>query len=289
MSYPALPDHRIPYDIDGTAAYKYSDFNGCPAALTGAELLIAQGIVIDESVSVELTTVCAGGFRSGLAFFFPEQRECTGVFAFAYYDNVGDALSSDRIVGSNDTTNGLDGTFEVASLPSGGPITGQSRKSDSWRSGIKPVSFTGGKRTVIVTSSNNTRAQRYFCCHLYGEKVAGQTPDDVLFVDPDSANAEFPTALDFGDRPLATSVIDNFAIKNASPTKTANGINIQCNDADFALSSDGGATWVVTINITSLAAGAVSSTFKVRNTTPAVGSKLGPRTARITAIVTSWT
>lgn len=46
---------------------------------------------------------------------------------------------------------------------------------------------------------------------------------------------------------------------------------------------------VATINIASLAAGAESATMYIRNTTPAIGSLLGPRFNRIVATVASWT
>ena len=78
-----------------------------------------------------------------------------------------------------------------------------------------------------------------------------------------------------------------FRVKNDSATLTANTINLQCNDTDFAISTDG-ATWVATINIASLAAGAESATMYIRNTTPAAGNLLGPRFARIVALVGSW-
>ena len=67
--------------------------------------------------------------------------------------------------------------------------------------------------------------------HLYGEKIAGQTPDDIIYINhDDTPGAEFTAPEDFGDQPLGTTVVRQFRVKNASATKTANTINIQCND-----------------------------------------------------------
>ena len=70
--------------------------------------------------------------------------------------------------------------------------------------------------------------------------------------------------------------------------QVANAVVLTCSDADFTISSDG-TTYGTTVNITSIAAGAESATLYVKNTTPAPGAALGPRVARITAAVGSWT
>ena len=99
--------------------------------------------------------------------------------------------------------------------------------------------------------------------HLYGKKTARQTPDDVIYIDHDTTpGVEYTSPEDFGDQPLGTTVVRQFRLKNTSATKTANTINIQCNDSDFAISTDG-TTWVVTINIASLGPGAQSATMYV--------------------------
>ncbi len=103
--------------------------------------------------------------------------------------------------------------------------------------------------------------------HVYGEKTAGQTPDDVIYIDHDTTpGVEYASPEDFGDQPLGTTVVRQFRLKNTSATKTAN-----------------------TINIASLGAGAQSATMYVRCTTPAPGNPLGPRFARIVTTVASYT
>jgi hypothetical protein len=77
--------------------------------------------------------------------------------------------------------------------------------------------------------------------------------------------------------------VRQFRIKNVSATRTAASINIQCNDTDFAISTDN-VNWVTTINIASLAPGAESATMYWRCTTPAPGAQLGPRSIPVTVI-----
>ena len=284
MPYTALPDRRIPYDNDGTVVGWYHGVNGLTAYPSGADLISLNG---SSYAAVNTSGLMSSG-TMGVLLFFPEQREVTGIYAWLWDDGgAGFEAPITGLVGSTDTTNGQDGTWETASLPGGVP---GKVNSYAWRSDIKAVSFTGGKRTVrIYRSIGYDGLPRFFALHLYGEKTAGQTPDDVIYIDHDTTpGVEYAAPEDFGDQPLGTTVVRQFRLKNTSATKTANSINVQCNDADFAISTDG-VTWVVTINIASLGPGAQSATMYVRCTTPPPGNLLGPRFARIVTTVASYT
>lgn len=290
MPYTALPDRRMPYDNDGT---RVGYVNAAYTSGIGGYL---SGAILQEQQDEDLVAVAnPAGIDGGVAtmwHFFPEVREITAGFTSftgTAPSIIGGTLS---MWGSSDSTNGLDGTWETGSFPSGSPLQDFSQ-ADKWRSAIKPISFTGGKRVlrsqVATGDISGTANWAWSIFHLHGEKSAGQTPDDLIYIDHDTTpGVEYATPEDFGDRPLGTSVVRQFRLKNVSATKTANTINIQCNDTDFAISTDG-TTWVATINIASLAAGAESATLYVRNTTPAIGSLLGPRFARIVTLVGSWT
>ena len=274
------------YDNDGTVVgYRVSG----DASFGEAWSLYADGTlraVINGSTTT--TAISVGqGLKLKMYWFFPEVRE---VSACAYL--VGSTpVSGLDLDGSTDTTNGNDGTWETASFPGGNPITTTVDTIDDWRKSIRAVSFTGGKRVIRSrheASSGTAQNSHLSLVHWYGEKATGETPDDLIFIDHDTTpGVEYTAPEDFGDRPLGTSVVRQFRVKNASATLTANSINLQCNDSDFAISTDG-TTWVTTINIASLAAGAESATLYIRNTTPAPGNTLGPRFARIIAIVGSW-
>lgn len=260
---------------------------GVGGYLSGSDVIeLNDGDLVATSLDMFQNT---GSDRVTRAYwwFFPEQREVTGLAIQddSTFRNLAGALVA--VEGSNDTTNGVDGTWEVTSIIG----TAYSNRSlDGWRRSIWSISFTGGKRTVrIGLSAQSAGELSPRLIHWYGEKAAGETPDDIIFIDHDTTpGAEYAAPEDFGDRPLGTSVVRQFRVKNVSPTLTANSINIQCNDSDFAISTDG-VTWVVTINIASLAAGAESATLYIRNTTPDPGALLGPRFARIVATVSSWT
>lgn len=348
MPYTAVPDHRIPYDNDGTLVYIGSSIAGATTVVSGPDALELQ----------DTDLVTAGetfdGDQGRAFFFFPSQCEVTG-----YYARCNTSGGSVNVItGSNDTTNGMDGTWETASLPSGAPGW---TDNFSWRSEIKPISFTGPKKNVRLHASASGTVNRFTILHLYGEAAAGQMAHDLIYIDQDNGGGPipYPSVEDFGDQPLGTTVVRQFRIKNASaagpaiavssssvanpsvittgaahgfltghqvaiaghagstpsingthvvtvlsPTtfsipvnvtvggtggtatrqaRTATNLNIQCNDPDFALSTDN-INWVVTINIASLGPGVESNTLYVRCTTPAPGAALKPRFARIVTV-----
>ena len=286
MTYAALPDMRMPYDNDGTVVMQGNNNPVYGSNLTypsGSDLIAMNGFTgirtgrgaSAPSSDYTLTTWC----------FFPETREVTGV----WYGVANGAIGTPVLKGSSDSTNGLDGTWETASWT---PVSPEpATQSDQWRSGIRTVSFTGAKRVARLDVPGVGGAGGppvMSIIHWYGKKAAGQTPDDILFLNGNAAYAEFAAPADFGDRPLGTTSTWTWKVQNASATKTANTINLQCNDSDFTISTDG-VTWVATINIASLAAGASSGVMYIRNTTPNPGGALGPRFARIVCTVASYT
>ncbi len=285
MSYPTLPDRRMPYHRDGTVMMQGTNnpvYGSSLSYPSGADLLALNGF---SGIKTGRGAAADTDHQLTTWLFFPEQREVTAI----YYAIANVAIGTVVLKGSNDTTNGLDGTWETASWTPVAPEP--ATETDQWRSGIKTVSFTGPKRAIrldIPGAGGSTGSPQLSLIHVYGEKSAGQTPDDLIFIDHDTTpGVEYTAPEDFGDRPLGTTVVRQFRVKNASATLTANSINLQCNDSDFAISTDG-TTWVVTINVASLAPGVESATLYVRCTTPAPGATLGPRFAEIVAIVGSW-
>ena len=289
MPYNPLPDRRMPWDNDGSAGYgQTQEANSAALVLAmGPDSPVSQALMQEMNDAVYATLTgnpnwATGNTNQYVGFwiFFPEQREVTGINAL----NSSASASNLTVQGSADSTNGSDGTWETASLSGS---SGTSIYSlDGWRANIAAVSFTGPKKAIRYAQGPSGTL---WGVHVYGEKGAGQTPDDLIYINhDDTPGVEYTAAEDFGDQPLGTTVVRQFRLKNTSPSKTANTINIQCNDADFAISADG-TTWVVTINLTSLAAGAESATMYVRSTTPALGSTVGPRFARIVTTVGSYT
>ena len=296
MPYSALPDMRIPYDNDGTVvgsglSIASNGFNfaaGIAYFPTSGQVLALNDGAMGNTGGSGWGPAANGSGGGCLAtwMFFPETREVT-----AWTNIIDRSWTTYQMQGSGDSTNGVDGTWETASVGSlpGGVYTTQ----DVGRATIVPVSFTGPKRTIrcyVGGGGGGSGWTGYWWgLYLYGEKAAGQTPDDLIYINhDDTPGVEYAAPEDFGDQPLGTTVVRQFRLKNTSATKTANTINVQCNDSDFAISTDG-TTWVVTISIASLGPGAQSATMYVRCTTPAPGNVLGPRFARIVTTVASYT
>ena len=285
MPYPVLPDRRMPFDNDGTVVGYNVGLGGYGGGVV-SYLTGTERIELNDYDRVNVTVAASAAHW----FFFPEQREITAIVEWFY--PKGSTGWSWISSGSNDSVNGLDGTWETPSYGSGTPDYSYD-SMDNWRSKIKPISFTGGKRIWrrqwLCAGGIGDVIGYLVATHIYGKKVAGQTPDDIIYIDFDTTGLEFTAPEDFGDRPLGTTVIRQFKVKNASATKTANNINLQLNDADFVMSDNAAGPWVATWNIVSLIAGASSVTLYTKNTTPPPGNPLGPRFARIVTTVGSYT
>jgi len=282
-----MPSRLLPIDADGTVVGQSVSSGG---TINPVSSYPTAGVVV-AWVNATTTAVNGGQTDNGHSntvetfLFFPEQRTILG----GIFSNQVDFSATVNLVdGSNDTTNGADGTWETASFPSGLPGSLGST-STIWRTGVMPCTFTGAKQTVRLRSAaSGGNVTGLGAIHLYGVKFAGQTPDDILFLDGDTTFAEYTVDKDFGDRPLGTTVVKQFKLKNSSATLTANTIVVTCNDADFAISNDG-VTYGTTFTVTSLGAGVSSAVFYIRNTTPAPGAALGPRQVRLSAAVGSYT
>lgn len=276
MTYPAITARRMPYDIDGCeVAFGY--------ITTGIQVWMnsAEKVFLNDEQGYGINNYNTGA-RNRLWVFSPEVREVTHIYGY----NVGYYTQQFKIIeGSVDTTNGLDGTWETAAMPDGMPLY---VNDFSWRDGIKVVSFSQPIKVLRIGLTYTTSPYYINTLHLYGQKAAGQTPDDILFVDA-STGAEFTALKDWGDRPEGTTVIWSFKLKNASAGKIANDINVQLNHADFTIAWASDGPWVSVLDIASIGIGALSNTIYARNQLAPPLLTLGPKQARVIATVGSWT
>lgn len=297
MSYEHLTHRRMPYDIDGSAMYyKVSLANnssydiqvstpassGTMAELNDEDLVNAIG---------SLNNYTQGNTKYiNLWLFFPEKREIEAMVLGAITDTN---LTIVGLEGSNDTTNGVDGTWEIATFPSGTPAV-LNPISTIWRTGIKAVSFSTSYKTIRMLLKSDYSGPgsydkyiylRYL--HIYGRKAFGEFPDDLLFTD--TSGNELGALLDWGERIEGTTTLKSFKVKNASLTKTANGVNLQLNHSDYGLSFSESGPWSATLDIASISPNTLSNTIYVKNTLGAPPLVLGPRASRCISTVTSWT
>lgn len=283
MAYPAITSRRMPYDIDGTAVGWSNQNAAVNNWFSGAD--VAE---LNDEDDVTVFSYGSGTTPRWVTLFLPETREIEAIW-WDIRIQTGDDNSQVQVYGSTDTTNGLDGTWESATFPSGKPGAGQ---SDDWRDEVKPVSFSGAKRALrfVLPSAGTGKTVVLRAIHVYGRKAAGQTPDDIIFLDDDTmGDPEFTAVEDWGDRPEGTTETRQIRVKNASSTKTANNVNLQLNHAHFGMSFNAGGPFQATLDIASLAPGAASSTIYIRNEIPAPPQTLGPQAARIIGSVGSWT
>lgn len=291
MPYQTISSRRMPYDIDGTEIGFRS-----MERLDNISQIIGNGLEnwLDSTSKSNLNkedrsqSWWVGDYRWGGAFwfFFPELREVNNI-GFQWSSTTVCTFVSHLIQGSADSTNGVDGTWEtgVYSIPPA------NTDMDHWRSKIFTISFSGPVKALrIGFRETNPQFNALNLCgiHIYGFKYAGETQDDILFVDSNTG-VELTSLMDWGDRPEGTSMFKQLKIKNASSTKTANNINLQLNHSDFLMSWNPGGPWTTVLDITSLGAGASSGVIHLKNELGPPLLNLGPKAARIIASVGSWT
>lgn len=276
MAYPEILSRRIPYDINGTAVGLGRKIeNGITEWLTPTQLgnLNSAGNTASIATTNDYKSV-------SLWFFLPERMEIEKIFA--QVNRIESEIYFGTLRASNDTTNGMDGTWETAQFPSGLPSTVPGIYA--WRTALKPVSLSTTYRVICAQVFIYVGA--LIGLNLYGRKAAGERPDDILFVNLDGTEK---TALkDWGDRPEGTTVIDSFKLKNASLTKIANGVNLQLNHGDMSLSFSEEGPWTPALDITSIAPNSLSSTIYVRHLLGPPLLILGPRAGRTIVTVGSW-
>ena len=168
MAYPAVTGRRIPYGVNGTEIARGLDFN------SGFTTWLDQ--TAKTALNTNACTYTAGlGKTIDYYFWFPELTEITHI-GVQFIENSYEL----NIRGSVDTTNGLDGTWETAgyTLP-----TANRDHSDFWRDSIFAVSFSSAIKCLVVSSSNPSGFPGIKGLHLYGQKKAGETVDDIIFCD----------------------------------------------------------------------------------------------------------
>lgn len=283
MPYPTLPDRAIPYHMDGTVIKAISLSSGTMKNYSASEM---EELNDQDYTDVEASRGDVNDERT--VIFFPHKMDIYGLFGLAYcYDNWSEPID---VEWSDDTTNGVDGTWQNVTAPSG--FNGKTHNFDSWREDVADIEALGCTALRIHWEDNHTGVLDYKLriLHLYGQKTAGEEPDDIIFLDPDNADAEFPTPMVHGDIPAGTSNILQFKIKNTSSSLTASNIDLVVNDPEdiVRISDSSGGPWNVSMNLSSLGPGATSAVYYVKAEAPAPPTALEPKRAPIEVTVGAW-
>lgn len=298
MVYSTIDSNRIAYDVDGTSIYYKTGYYDSSWDI-GVATKLSNALMIelnDENTTVTISSqyTAPALYYINLWMFLPEKCNVTEMFVggISYVDYSTQAgFSLISLQGSNDTTNGVDGTWETATFPNGNPAV-LKPTTVAWRSSVKAVNFSTAYRSYRMIVGNLYSSGGYYSqcrlqtVHLYGEKAIGETPNDLIFYE--ITDTEITALNDFGDRPEASTVYDSFKLKNVSPDKVATTVSVGITHTDFLLSLSETGPWTASVSIASIAAGAFSDPIYIKNELGQPPLTLGPKAAKCTATVGSW-
>lgn len=270
--YPDVPGNRFAYHLDGTKVYTIDNTN----TLTD---ITAQAATFNDEDGDYYGTPS----MISLMFLFPELRDVNGYF---YLDNWSGGWNSLQV--STDTTTGLDGTWTTAINP-WIKDTSISTPAPDYRTKINPLSASSVK--ALKFNFNAMTNSRLYVLHLYGSIPPTSNPDRLIFWEPVNNNATGGAYFDWGDLIQGSSQTKQFRIKNNSSTKTANSITLSAGVETYGMSaafSLDNVTYSATLNIGTLAPGAISSVIYVKRTVPA-NEPLQLQAIHYKASAASWT
>lgn len=210
----------------------------------------------------------AGEFARGVAdtenvWIFPELRDLHGYVIVGTQQNPATGgWGNMRTYYSNDTTNGIDGTWTLILNHGNGQDTPQGAHPEDWRTAIVESSHLAVRGFKVVGSFGVfTGGNLVFrACYIFGMIAAGETPDRILFID-NSTGLEFTKPMDWGDVPRGTVLDWEIYMKNNSATLTANTMVLDfttlynASDTWYSIKKTGGA-FAATHNIASIGPGA---------------------------------
>jgi len=284
-NYPDPISNRMAYDRDGTQLYVISGSNGI-TALTAAQ---TQEINDEDDQTSDWHIPDAMAY---LLLFFPEKRDISGWLAIVSDQSAQPLLRMDV---STNTTNGLDGTWTTVASNTACKST---PVKPTFRTGVNAVSALGQQAVRFATSPAAGGGNLWLhlaALHLYGNISPGQNPDRLALWHPTNDAHVSGAYFDWGDVPRSSSADRTFRVKNLSPTKTAQTIQLTLDamsDAtpsvpgQYTLSSDG-VTFTANLSIPDLPPGGVSNVLTVRRVTPS-NAQLSLWNLRLIAQAAAW-
>jgi hypothetical protein len=290
MPYTPYLDCAMPYQLDGTVVKQIDATAGVVKTFSAAEMVELN----DEDYSA-IALAYYHCYNCWIILFFPELVDITQIFTLvgtqAFLTGPCIWGGGAAIEWSPDSTNGLDGTWNAATVPDG--YNANTMNLDSWRTGFKAMTGVTGAIALRIMYQDryNYELRNIYILHLYGHKHVGETPDDILFLDPDDAYAEYDLPMDFGDIPSGTSLQRMVALYNDSAGLDANNITVTVIDPDDQIRigvTDVG-PWLTTQTVVLLAHGDTSIDFYIKCEAPAPPTPLGPNRAPNKVQVGAWT
>lgn len=269
-NYPAPASNKIQYDKDGSVVGKNSAGSGSYSGGIVTWLTGSQITALNDDVKTGVIGL------NCLWILFPKARTITHFHLAMIPDYWGGSFGS--LQGSDNTTNGVDGTWETATL--GGTYYEQSNASTNltaWRTKIGTVSFTKPMKAIRLYcpgGNSNTDDMLIAMLHLYGN----DSVDDELVV-TNSGGTKITSLVDFGDTPRGGTFNSTVYVKNASASP-ASAVTVDVEGTVFTTSLDNVTFDTTQKSIGALDAGAISAPIYVRFS-PVAGTALGPSSGRI--------
>ena len=203
------------WDDDGTVAMYYPT-GGATVAWSGVQ---KTDLNDEDNVKVlNAPTVPT-------VWIYPEKREIDGIFG-AKRHNVNTLASYGAVHSSANTTNGIDGTWvqQIASMPDVRSCY------DKYRDNIESLAVAVQAGLRIGWNASNDSNNGMIAVHIYGTISPAETPDRILFLDTDNADAVFTKVLDYAEVPRGQTQTRTIKLKNNSASKTINTIQITAED-----------------------------------------------------------
>ncbi len=298
-AYPDNPSRRLAWDETAPAVFEALDTPGGQGKSVGTVPTVPYTLMgqsdIDklnrEGFVLSTTTVRRTGNNHGawIILMFEEAKDIDGGFAWMTVD----AERTHWIAYSTNTTQGLDGTWTTLGITTthGSPGEFAAPPGDGYRDLISSVAVSGVRSLMIYGGADDVI--EWWTYHFYGVPDAGETPDRLLFLDPDDSDNEFTKPLDYGDIERGETFDDTFKVRNNSSSLSANTVQLTGQDlfggaGGWLTYSDGG-SFQATLSIGNLASSTTyGSTITVRNIVP-TGTVLGTYVARTRITAASWT
>ena len=291
-SYNDVPGRRMSWDADGTVVLRHNNKDisssaGVPP--TASYISVGQTDMneINSENSADGFQAAGGAATSYLHFvwLFPEPRDLDGY----YWNEDGNHSGQSWIYYSTNTTNGRDGNWSAL----GSQVRDSSLTLENYRNNINNFSASS-VLSIMLQGGNSSSTARPFLrrAHWYGEISSGETPDRILFLDPDNSDVEFTKPIDYGDVPRGQSQDRDVKLKNNSGTLTANTNTVSFDDlylgssAWYTVSDDGGSNFYTSRDVGNLGPGATKSII-VRQIIPGAAT-VGVHAARTEVVTTSW-
>ncbi len=293
-AYPDNPSRRLAYDESVADVWTATNNQQKDQSVGTVPFIVPYTLVTqddrdnmnDEDRS---TYFRIQGTNQGMwvTIMFEEAKDIDGGFSWYTQDN-------DRfhwLAYSTGTTNGIDGTWTTLGITTThgtGIISFPSQ--DFHRDNISTTAISGVKAIMIFGGADDDG--RFVHEHFFGVPDAGETPDRLLFLDPDDSDNEFTKPFDFGDVERGEDHDDTFKVRNNSSSLTANTVQMTGQDlfkgAGGWLTYDDGGGFTATLSIGNLASSTTyASTITVRNAIP-TGTSPGIYTSRTKLTAASW-